>query len=78
VREVKGNVANKDALRAALKKANFKSVRGDFRFGVNHFPVQDYYLRVIRKDDKGDINNRLLNKVFDDHVDAYAATCPMK
>lgn len=78
VREMKGNLADKDKLRAALKKANFKSVRGDFRFGANQFPVQDYYLRVIRKDDKGEINNRVLSKVFDDHVDAYAAQCAMK
>jgi adenylate kinase family enzyme len=67
-----------NAVRAALKRANFKSVRGDFRFGHNQFPVQDYVLRVIRRDDKGEINNRALSRVFEKHVDAYASQCTMK
>jgi branched-chain amino acid transport system substrate-binding protein len=78
VREVKGKLADKDALRAALKKANFKSVRGEFRFGPNQFPIQDYYLRVVRKDDRGEINNRVLSKVFEKHADAYASQCKMQ
>lgn len=80
VRETKGKVDNKDAVRAALRKANFKSVRGDFRFGTNQFPVQDFYLRVVRKDESfnGELNNRSLNKVMEKHVDAYASQCPMK
>jgi branched-chain amino acid transport system substrate-binding protein len=77
VRDVKGELDNKDALRAALKKANFKSVRGDFRFGANQFPVQDYYLRTIGKDAQGRITNRTLNKVFVNHQDAYASQCKM-
>lgn len=77
VREVKGKVSEREALRAALKKANFKSVRGEFRFGNNQFPIQDFYLRVVRKD--GDeLNNRTLSKVMEKHVDAYASQCPMK
>ncbi len=77
VRDVKGKVADREALRAALKKASFKSVRGEFRFGNNQFPIQDFYLRVVRKD--GDeLNNRSLSKVMEKHVDAYASQCPMK
>jgi branched-chain amino acid transport system substrate-binding protein len=77
VREVKGKVADREALRAALKKASFRSVRGEFRFGNNQFPIQDFYLRVVRKD--GDeINNRSLSKVMEKHVDAYASQCQMK
>ena len=78
VRDVKGKLDDKNAVRAALKRANFKSVRGEFRFGHNQFPVQDYVLRVIRRDDKGEINNRALSKVFEKHVDAYASQCTMK
>jgi branched-chain amino acid transport system substrate-binding protein len=78
VRDVKGKLDDKNAVRAALKRASFKSVRGDFRFGHNQFPVQDYVLRVIRRDDKGEINNRALSKVFEKHVDAYASQCTMK
>jgi branched-chain amino acid transport system substrate-binding protein len=78
VRDVKGKVADKDAVRAALKKASFKSVRGEFRFGSNQFPVQDFVLRVIRKDERGELNNRTMSKVMEKHVDAYAAQCSMK
>jgi branched-chain amino acid transport system substrate-binding protein len=78
VRDVKGELDHKDALRAALKKANFKSVRGEFRFGANQFPVQDYYLRTIGRDPQGRITNRTLNKVFANHQDAYVSQCSMK
>jgi len=80
VREVKGKASDRDAVRAALKKASFKSVRGDFRFGNNQFPVQDFVLRVVRKDERfnGELNNRTLNKVMEKHVDTYATQCTMK
>jgi branched-chain amino acid transport system substrate-binding protein len=44
VKAVKGNLTDKDALRAALKKADFKSLRGKFAFNTNHYPIQDFYL----------------------------------
>ena len=78
VREVKGNVANREAVVAALRKNNFKSVRGPFKLGKNQFPVQDYYLRVIGRDAEGRITNKLIGKVFDDHVDAYVGQCNMR
>ena len=64
VRDVKGNLDNKDAVRKALEAAKFNSVRGNFRFGKNHFPVQDYVLRVVTKDSQGRITNRTLCPIF--------------
>jgi len=78
VRKVKGNLDDKDALRAALASADFKSVRGAFRFNRNHYPVQDYYLRVVEKDAKGRVTNRTVGTIFKDHADAYANECAMK
>lgn len=78
VREVKGKVADKDAVRAALKKADFKSVRGPFKFGHNQYPVQDYYLRVVSKDTSREIGNKTLNKAVVGYADPYAAQCAMK
>ncbi|HEY1091213.1 MAG TPA: ABC transporter substrate-binding protein [Burkholderiaceae bacterium] len=78
VRDVKGNVANKDALLKALKAAHFQSVRGSFRFNNNQFPIQDYYLRVVTKNSQGVLTNRTLYKVLSNHADAYAASCKMK
>ncbi|HET7402650.1 MAG TPA: ABC transporter substrate-binding protein [Usitatibacter sp.] len=78
VRKVKGNLDDKEALRAALAAAEFKSVRGAFRFNRNHYPVQDYYLRVVEKDAKGRVTNRTVGTIFKDHADAYANECAMK
>ncbi|WP_281915343.1 ABC transporter substrate-binding protein [Caldimonas thermodepolymerans] len=78
IRDVKGRIEDKDAVRRALKAANFKSVRGAFRFNTNHHPVQDYYLRVVVKDAQGRVTNRTLSTVFKDHADAYVGECRMK
>ena len=77
VRDVKGKVENKEAVRKALQAAKFDSVRGSFKFNTNQFPIQDYYLRVIGKDSQGRITNRTLSTVFKAHGDAYAAQCKM-
>ena len=77
VREVKGKLDDKKALRKALEAARFDSVRGAFKFGPNHFPIQDYYLRLITKDAKGRVTNRTVGTVFKAHGDAYAAACKM-
>ena len=45
--EAGGKVEDREAVLKALKNPSFKSVRGEFRFGANQFPVQDYYLRTI-------------------------------
>ena len=64
-------------LHKALQDAKFDSVRGSFKLNTNHFPIQDYHLRVIIKDSKGRVTNRTLNTVFKGHADAYAASCKM-
>jgi branched-chain amino acid transport system substrate-binding protein len=77
VRAVKGKIEDKNAFRAALRKADFKSVRGAFRFNTNHYPVQDYYLRLIARDGKGRLTNRIVGTIFKNHSDAYAGNCKM-
>ena len=77
VRDVKGNLSDKAALRKAIAAAKFDSVRGGFKFNSNGFPIQDYYLRVITKDAQGRITNRTLGTVFKNHADAYADQCKM-
>jgi branched-chain amino acid transport system substrate-binding protein len=77
VRDSKGKLSDKAAVRKALEAAKFDSVRGAFKFNSNHFPIQDYYLRVITKDAKGRVTNRLLGTVLKKHADAYVAQCKM-
>lgn len=70
------DVSDQDAFRAALKAANFDSVRGDFSFGNNQHPIHDVYIREVVQE--GDIfTNKIVEKVLDDHGDPYAAECSM-
>ncbi|MDS1136931.1 ABC transporter substrate-binding protein [Nitratireductor indicus] len=72
----KASVKDKDAFRAALKAADFKSVRGKFSFNTNNHPIQDFYVREVVKD--GDtLTNKIVGTAFTDHKDAYAADCKM-
>src|ERR1051326_5622544 len=77
VNAVQGNLADKDALRAALKKAGFKSLRGNFKFGNNHYPIQDFYLVKVAKRQDGKFQTEIAQKVFTDYQDAYAKDCQM-
>ena len=69
-----GDPNNMDAFRSALEKADFDSVRGNFKFGSNHHPIQDIYVREVVKNGNG-IYNKTVKKVFTNHSDAYAANC---
>ena len=76
--KVKGNVADKKAFQAALKVADFQSIRGKFRFNHNQLPIQDFYVFGIGKDAKGRYVHQTMAKVLSDHQDAYHSQCPMK
>ncbi len=66
-----------DKLRTAMEKAPFQSVRGSFRFGVNHYPVQDFYLAKVAKRPDGKLETEVVKKVLTADVDSYAAECKM-
>jgi branched-chain amino acid transport system substrate-binding protein len=78
VKATGGKLGDQDALRAALKKADFKSLRGKFKFGTNHYPVQDFFLVKVAKRADGKYQTEIADKVFTDYVDVYAAECAMK
>ncbi len=77
VEAVDGNMEDKDAVREALRAADFDSVRGEFRFGPNHLPIQDFYLREVIVDEDGVWTTRVVRTVFEDHQDSYAEQCKM-
>lgn len=76
--KTKGNVSDRNALNAALKLANFQSVRGNFKFNSNQFPIQDFYVFEVVKDAQGAVTLKTVSKVMADAKDAYAAACPLK
>jgi branched-chain amino acid transport system substrate-binding protein len=78
VKAVGGDLSDQDAVRQAIMMADFKSVRGNFRFNRNHFPIQNFYIRQVIKNDAGTLTNQLIGTAFEDHADAYQAQCPMK
>jgi branched-chain amino acid transport system substrate-binding protein len=78
VRAVKGNIEDKDAFRAALRKADFASTRGKFRFNNNHYPIQDFYVVKVVKNAKGELEHELVGKVLEDVRDPHASKCSMK
>jgi branched-chain amino acid transport system substrate-binding protein len=78
LRATGGKLTDKDALRAALKNADFKSLRGDFKFNNNHYPIQDFYLTKVAKRPDGKYQTEIVKKVFTSYGDSYAKDCPMK
>lgn len=78
IRRTGGNLANKDALREAIRAADFTSVRGGFRFGANHYPVQDFWLCQVAKRADGKFQTETVRKVLENDVDPWAAECRMR
>ncbi len=74
----KGSTADKNALRAALMKADFKSLRGAFRFNTNHYPIQDFYLVKVAKRPDGKFETEIVQKVFSNYADTHVKDCKMK
>jgi len=78
VEGAKGDLKNADAIRAAMKRADFGSVRGKFAYGNNHFPIQNFYLREVVEDPEGNWTSRIVKTVYRNHQDPYAKECPLK
>jgi branched-chain amino acid transport system substrate-binding protein len=75
VKAVKGDLSNKDAVIAALKKADFTSLRGGFKFNTNGYPIQDFYLTKVAKRPDGKFQTEIVQKVFENYGDRYAKEC---
>jgi len=78
VKATKGNVKDTKALVAAMRKANFQSIRGPFQYNVNHHPIQNFYLLRAEKLAGGEIEMRIQKTIFEKHKDAYHQDCKMK
>jgi len=78
LKATKGETTDKDALRAALKKADFQSLRGKFAFNSNHYPIQNFYLVKVAKRPDGKFQTEIEKTVFEDYADPHAKDCPMK
>lgn len=74
---VGGDLTNKDGIRDALRKANYQSVRGPYKYGNNHFPIQNFYLQEAVKDESGSYTLKTVELALKDHQDRYHDKCGM-
>lgn len=75
--EKTGGVQDIDALREAIRAADFASVRGDFEFGPNQHPVHDWWILDIVSDGEGGVTTVTRELLLEDYGDAYADQCEM-
>jgi branched-chain amino acid transport system substrate-binding protein len=78
VRSLKGDLSDKNGLRAALRKADFQSVRGFFQFNNNHFPIQNIYIQEVGKSAQSTTTLLLKGTAAEKARDLYHQECPMK
>jgi len=79
IRGVKGNVKDTKGMVAAMRKADFNSIRGKFTYNKNHHPIQDFYiLQAVKANNKEGVAMKIVEKAFANHKDAYSDQCPMK
>jgi branched-chain amino acid transport system substrate-binding protein len=77
VTAVKGDLSNKEGMRKEMEKADFKSVRGHFKFGNNHIPIQSFYLQdVVKQGD--DYVLKTVATIVENDQDRFHDKCPMK
>jgi len=76
VRDSGGRLEDAAAVRRALSAANFASIRGDFKFNVNHMPIQNFYLREVVKNGSR-VENKILGTIFTAYQDSFAKDCRM-
>jgi branched-chain amino acid transport system substrate-binding protein len=75
---VKGDLSKKDAMRDAMRKADYASVRGPYRYGNNHFPIENFYLQETAKDADGNYTLKTVATILKDNQDKFHDKCPMK
>ena len=75
---VNGGLTKKDAMRAEMRKANYASVRGPYKYGNNHFPIQNFYLQDVVKDAQGNLTLKTVATIVKDSQDQFHEKCPMK
>jgi branched-chain amino acid transport system substrate-binding protein len=75
---VKGDTSKKDAMKAEMQKADFKSLRGPFKYGNNHIPIQNFYLQDVVKGADGVLSLKTVATIVKDSQDTFHDKCPMK
>jgi branched-chain amino acid transport system substrate-binding protein len=76
VKAVNGDLTKKDDMRRAAEKADFKSVRGNFKFGPNHIPIQNFYLQdTVKEGDEYRL--KTVATIVENDQDKHVGQCKM-
>jgi branched-chain amino acid transport system substrate-binding protein len=75
---VKGDLTKKDQMRDEMRKANYASVRGPYKYGNNHMPIQNFYLQEAVKDAEGTLTLKTAATIVKDSQDKHHDKCSMK
>ncbi len=77
LRATGGKVDDTNAFSAAMRKADFQSVRGNFKFGPNQHPIHDWYSLRVEKGADGNLAIVTKGKILESHGDIYAKDCKL-
>jgi len=77
LKQTGGKVDDAAAFRTAMLKADFQATRGNFKFGANQHPVQDWYAMKVEKGADGALTLKTTGKIMSDYVDPFAAQCKL-
>jgi branched-chain amino acid transport system substrate-binding protein len=75
---VNGDLSKKDAMRGEMRKVNYASVRGPYKYGNNHFPIQNFYLQDVVKDAEGNLTLKTVATIVENSQDKFHIQCQMK
>jgi branched-chain amino acid transport system substrate-binding protein len=74
----KGDLTQKDVMRDEMRKANYPSLRGSYKYGNNHIPIQNFYLQDVVKNADGSLGLKTVATIVKDSQDRFHDKCPMK
>ncbi|MDB5544221.1 MAG: transporter substrate-binding protein [Hyphomicrobiales bacterium] len=77
LKQTGGKVDDAKAFRTAMLKADFAATRGNFKFGKNQHPVQDWYSMKVVKGADGAPIIKTMGKISSDTGDFYAKDCKL-
>jgi branched-chain amino acid transport system substrate-binding protein len=72
-----GGKVTPDALREALRKVKYASIRGDWKFNTNQFPIQNIYMEQVVKNPDGKLGTKFIGIAAKDVGDPYVGECKM-
>ncbi|WP_376095088.1 ABC transporter substrate-binding protein [Roseomonas sp. CCTCC AB2023176] len=77
LRAVGGDLRKAAEFRAAMRAAQFESIRTGFRMGPNQHPIQDYYLFRVERGANNELLHKPQNRIAEARGDVFAAECRM-